>query len=123
MVAENPAVDIPFLAIWENRPQPAQFCAWIWRAWEILSERRLILETGPQYIPLGEIAAYADYHKITRNSFREDLLAVVSALDRRWLAAMYKKREAARRKAEQEAKREGEKNRPRRGPLPRPRRR
>lgn len=57
-----------------------------------------MFENGPQPLQLSEIIAYADYHKIQRETSREDLLAVVSALDRIWLADVYKRRAAAHEK-------------------------
>lgn len=56
-----------------------------WIAFQILSEKRLWSETGPNPIQLSEIFAYVEYIEISSDDKREELLYIVSAMDRNFI--------------------------------------
>lgn len=85
-------------------PELLEEGVWIWQAFLCLSEKRLVNEAGPQPIPVSEIAAYADYERVRGEIDREDLLYLITVMDRLWLEEAYKQRQARARKAAGEAK-------------------
>ena len=76
-----------------------------WTAFQTLSRRRLINESGPQPIQVSELVAYADLMHITDLDDREDLLRLVGSMDQVFLEDSYKKRSATQKKEALKAKR------------------
>lgn len=77
---------------------------WIWEAYDLLSEKRVHNESGPQPIPMSEILSYADYVGITGSIRRDDFLRLVSVMDRVTLKHRYDVINSERQKQLQKAK-------------------
>lgn len=76
-----------------------------WRAWEVLTKKRLINQSGPQPIMIAEVLAYANLARIEDPDDREDLMYFIGELDSIWLSHEYARRAAEERKAAQKARR------------------
>lgn len=68
-----------------DEPPILQCYQWLWGAFCALSERRMRIDFTPQPIPVSEVAAFADYTGITDEVRREQLLAIVTVLDRLYM--------------------------------------
>lgn len=87
----------------DNEPRLLAEAEWAWKAFQALSARRLIMDSGPQPIQVSEIATYAAFHGITDATDMDDLFYYLSVLDREWLDFVHGERNKAARKAKQEA--------------------
>lgn len=82
-------INVPTL---EKIPKLLAEAVWLWDAFEILSEKRIRNEIGPQPISMSDIRAYADYVEIADEVDREDFLHLITALDRVFISEVMKRK-------------------------------
>lgn len=90
------------VATLDNMPVLLPYAVLFWDAFVFLSERRDWSESGyPRYIPISEIAAFANYQGWDDEWEREQLLFHVATLDREYVSY---KADIVRKKAEEAAR-------------------
>lgn len=93
----------------DDMPTLLSYAVPYWEAFVFLSARRHWIDGYPQFIPISEIAAYADYTGWLSPLDREELLQHISRMDEEYVSY---KVDIARKKSE-EARRKSSKRRPR----------